>query len=155
LYLLREYAQVVVQSLESLKVEPNNWGAHANLGMCYQQMGRLSEAVAEFHRAAELTGSPAVLAELGHAYAVAGNKAEAQKVLGDLKDLSKRRFVPAFAVAIVHVGLGHREQALDWLEKAYEDRSEDFVWLRADPQFDSLRSDPRFANLLRRIGLSP
>ncbi|HXN21188.1 MAG TPA: protein kinase [Candidatus Dormibacteraeota bacterium] len=155
LYLLREYPQVVVQSLASLKVDPNNWGAHANLGMVYQQLGRFSEAVAEFHRASELTGSPAVLAQLGHAYAAAGNKAEAQKVLGDLKGLSKQRFVPAFAIAIVYAGLGHREQALNWLEKAYEDRSEDFVSLRADPQFDSLRSDPRFANLLRRIGLSP
>jgi TolB-like protein/DNA-binding winged helix-turn-helix (wHTH) protein/Flp pilus assembly protein TadD len=155
LYLLREYAQVVVQSLESLKVDPNNWGAHADLGMGYQQMGRFTEAVAEFHQASELSGSPPLLAELGHAYAVAGKKAEAQKVLGDLMELSKRRFVPAFGIAIIHVGLGHREQALHWLEKAYEDRSEDFVSLRADPQFDPLRSDPRFANLLRRVGLPP
>ena len=153
LYLLREYAQVVVQSQESLKVNPNNWGTHANLGMAYQQLGRLTEAVAELRKASEISGSPALLAELGHAYAMAGNRAEAQKVLDDLKDLSKRRFVPAFAIAVVYVGLGHKEQALNWLEKAYEDRSEDFVSLRADPQFDSLRSDPRFVVLQRRGGL--
>ena len=153
LYLLREYDQVVVQSRESLKVDPNNWGAHANLGMAYQQRGRFTEAVAEFHRASELSGSPALRAELGHAYALAGNTAEAQKILGDLKAESKRRFVPAFAIAIVYIGLSQREPALDWLERAYDDKSEDFVSLRADPQFDSLRSDPRFVHLLRRVGL--
>ncbi len=96
-----------------------------------------------------------MLGGLGHAYAVSGKRAEAQKVLAELKDLSKRRYVAPFDVALVYAGLGDKAQALEWLGKAYEDHSQWFVWIKVDPRFDTLRGEPRFQDLLRRMGLEP
>jgi TolB-like protein/DNA-binding winged helix-turn-helix (wHTH) protein/tetratricopeptide (TPR) repeat protein len=153
LYLLRDYEQLVAQSLESIQLDPNSWGAHANLGGAYEQTGKFAEAISEWSKASELSGSPVMLSGLGHAYASAGKQTEARKVLGQLKKLSEQRFVPAWAMAAVYVGLGDKEQALIWLERAYQDKSECFIELKADAMFDPLRSDPRFVNLLRRVGL--
>ena len=95
------------------------------------------------------------VAALGHAYALAGKRDEALKVLDELKELSKEKRVSPGDMALLYTGLGQREQALEWLEKAYEERCGDLAYLKVDPRFDSLRSDPRFQNLLRRIGLPP
>ena len=132
-------------------MDPANWGAHANLGAAYREKGQKLEAVAELEKANKLAGSPALLGELGCTYAFAGKRREAEKVLADLK--RTHHFVPAFAIAIVYVGLGEKSQALSWLDKARADKSEDIVALAADPQFDALRNDPGFQRLLRRIGL--
>ncbi len=133
-------------------MDPSNWGAHANLAGAYRQKGQMLEAVAESEKASKLTRSTALLGELGYTYAVAGKKREAEKVLADLKRTPQ--FVPAFAIAIVYVGLGEKQSALSWLEKARIDKSEDILTLAADPQFDSLRNDPGFQPLLRQMGLS-
>src|ERR1700681_2419065 len=97
------------------------------------------------------------LAELGNAYAMAGRKADAQKVLDQLNDLSRRKYVPAAARVGVYVGLRDKNKAFEWLETAYEDRSigGPLTNFNADPFFDSLRSDPRYADLLRRMNLQP
>jgi TolB-like protein/DNA-binding winged helix-turn-helix (wHTH) protein/Flp pilus assembly protein TadD len=153
LYFLHDYEKVITQSMESLQLDPNSWGAHADLGGAYEQTGRFAAAITEWSRASELSGSPVMLSNLGHAYASAGKLAEARKVLEELKKQSKQRYVPAHAVATVYSGLGDKEQAFIWLEKAYADKSESFVELKADPRFDPLHSDPRFAALLRRVGL--
>ena len=92
---------------------------------------------------------------LGHAYAVSGNKDKALRVLDELKELSKRRYVSPYTIATIYVGLGEKGQALEWLQKAYEDRS---VWLihlhlKVDPRLDSLRPDPRLKALLKKMGL--
>lgn len=155
LYLLRDYAHVIAQSQESLKIDPQNWGSHANLGQAYRQTGKSIEAITELEKAKVLSNSPALLGELGHAYGAAGKNAEARRVLGELKELSKRRYVPAYAIAVVYLGLGDRDKTLTWLEKAAGDHSEDFVSLKADPKFDSFRSDPRFGELIRQIRFSP
>jgi TolB-like protein/DNA-binding winged helix-turn-helix (wHTH) protein/Tfp pilus assembly protein PilF len=150
-YLLREYDRLIAQSRDLLRMDPGNWGAHANLGNAYRQTGQLREAVAELEKATQIAGSPALMGELGCTYALAGKRREAEKVLADLKQM--HQFVPAFAIAIVYVGLGEKRQALSWLEKALSDKSEDIITLTADPQFDVLRNDPSFQSLLRRIGL--
>jgi len=155
LYLLRDYDQVVAQSQESLKIDPQNWGSHANLGEAYCQTGKFTEAITEFETANELSHSPALLGELGYIYGAAGKSTEARRVLAELNELSKRRYVPAYAIAVVYLGLGDREKTLTWLEKAADDHSEDFASLKTDPKFDALRSDARFADLVRRIGLPP
>ena len=100
-------------------------------------------------------GAPQALGVLGHGYAVAGMKAEAQKVLAELKDLSRRRYVAPLDIAVIYVGLGDKAQAFEWLEKAYEDHSDRLTWIRFWPQFDSLRGESRFQDLLRRMNLTP
>jgi Flp pilus assembly protein TadD len=139
--------------VESIQLDPNSGGAHANLGGAYEHTGKVIDAITEWSKASELSSSPVMLSCLGHAYASAGKQIEARKALGELKKLSEQRFVPAWAMAAIYVGLGDKEQALIWLERAYEDKSESFIELKADAKFDPLRSDPRFVNLLRRVGL--
>jgi hypothetical protein len=93
------------------------------------------------------------LAALGHVYARSGQRAAAQKVIADLQVTARRRYVSPYDIATIYAGLGDKEQALAWLEKANEDRSGWLAWwLKVDPKFDTLRSDPRFHNLLRHVG---
>jgi Flp pilus assembly protein TadD len=94
------------------------------------------------------------LAGLGHAYAMSGKKAEARAVLAELKQRSQQEYVPADSIALVYTGLGEKDEAFTWLEKAYEDHAFKMAWLKVEPQWDSLRSDPRFADLLRRMRLT-
>ena len=91
---------------------------------------------------------------LGYAYAVAGQKGKAQQIVEQLNELAKRRYVSPYHLAVIYAGLGEREQALDRLEQAADERFNWLVFLRVEPQFDSLRSEPRYAALVRRMGLS-
>ena len=114
------------------------------------------EAIAEFQKALEPSGgSPEALSGLGHTYAVSGKRDKARKVIDQLKELSTRRYIDPGLIATIHTGLGEKDEAFQWLEKAYEDRSGLLVHAKAEPDFDSLRSDPRFTDLLRRVGLTP
>ena len=88
-------------------------------------------------------------------FALSGNREKARQALADLRELSKRRYVSPFETAVIYTGLGDKDRALEWLEKAYEDRSFGLTRLKVDPRFDPLRADPRFAGLLRRMGLEP
>jgi hypothetical protein len=84
---------------------------------------------------------------------LSGKKAEAQKIIDELKNLSKRSYVPPYNIAVIYAGLGDKNQAFAWLERAYNERSFYLTWIKVDPHLDSLRSDPRFADLMRRVGL--
>ena len=101
--------------------------------------------------------NPYALSGLGYAYAVAGRSAEAQKMLDQLNAISKQKYVPAMSRVRIYVGLGEKEKAFEWLEKAFEDRSigRTFATIKVEPIYDPLRSDPRFADLLRRMNLQP
>ena len=88
-------------------------------------------------------------------YAVSGRRIEALKVLDELNELSKRRYVSSYRVAAIHLGLGEKEQAFEWLERAYEEHDAWLVWLKVDPVLDDLHADPRFTDLVRRVGLAP
>ena len=92
---------------------------------------------------------------LGHAYALSGNRDEARKINDALMDQSKQQYVPALNIALIHAGLGENDLAFEWLDRAFEERSSWLVSLKVEPLFDSLRSDPRFNDLLRRINLAP
>ena len=94
-----------------------------------------------------------ILSALGHAYAVAGRTQEARNELQELRLISKRHYVSPFYMALVYTGLGEKDEAMDWLEKAYQDRSNGLVFIKVDPELDSLRTYPRFQELLRRMGL--
>jgi hypothetical protein len=116
----------------------------------------MAEAMAEIRTAIKLSaGSPFSIAALGHLYATSGNMDEAHKLIGELQKLSKQRYVSPFCIATIYAGLGEEHQALDWLERACEQRSGWLIWLKADPYCDPLRFNPRFAQLLRRMRMQP
>lgn len=153
----RQYDRAIEAAQKILDLEPNTFEAQHYLGWAYEQKGRYSEAISEFQRAIPLSGNTtrtSIVASLGHAYATSGARDKAKKVLDDLTELSKQRYVSPYDIAIVYIGLAEKEQALSWLEKAYEDRSGWLAYLNVDPRLDSLRSDSRFVNLLGRIGLA-
>jgi TolB-like protein/Tfp pilus assembly protein PilF len=149
----RQYDQAIEQSRKAIAMDQNYWVAHDFLASAYELKGELSAAIAEWEKARELDDNPTVLAKLGHGYAVAGKKGEALKILSELKKMSAQRYVSPYFVAMTYAALGENDQAFTWLEKTYDDRNEMLIWLKVDPIFDSLHSDPRFADLVRRVGL--
>ena len=135
--------------------------AHSCLGLAYLQERMYDRAIAELQKAeglAELQkgdSRPGVSANLGYAYAVSAQTGEARKVLGELKRLSEQRYVSPYGLAVVFTGLGDKDKAFEWLQKACEDRSNQIRNVNVDPKLDSLRTDPRYPELLRCIGLPP
>jgi serine/threonine protein kinase/Tfp pilus assembly protein PilF len=155
-YFARRYEQAIEQLRNALEMDPTFYLAHLLLAMVYEQVGRYEEAITESQKALSLPGgAPSALGVLGHAYALAGKRVEAQKVLAELKNLSKRHYVAPFEIALIYAGLGNKALGLEWLEMAYEDHSDRLRWIKVWPQFDSLRGEPRFQDLLRRMHLEP
>ena len=156
LYLLRRYDRAIEQSKKALELDPNLDFAHWPLGMAYVQKAMYEEGIMHLQKAVTFSGgSPRYVAGLGYAYAVAGRKGEARKVLEKLKDLSKQRYVSPYFIATVYVGLGDTENAMKWLEKSYQDRSGWLAYVKSQPEFARLDSDPRFQDLLRRMNFPP
>jgi non-specific serine/threonine protein kinase len=154
-YLARRYDQAIEQLREALYMDQNFPLAHWWLAMCYSQSS-YEQAVSEGEKALGLSrGEPGVLGELGHAYAVAGKRADAHKVLTELMEQSGRRYVAPLNFALIYAGLEDKAQALEWLERAYEDHSDRLTWIRSWPHFDTLRAEPRFQDLLGRMHLNP
>jgi tetratricopeptide (TPR) repeat protein len=150
----RRYDEAIEQLRRVIALDPNHYPAHWYLGHTYAANGQFNEAIAASERAAALSGrAPGALGFLGLAYGLAGRETEANKVLKELLELERRRYVSPPALANVYIGLGNKDQAFFWLEKAYQERSNYMVWLKVYPLLDPLRSDPRFHDLLRRIGL--
>jgi TolB-like protein/class 3 adenylate cyclase/tetratricopeptide (TPR) repeat protein len=149
----RRYDEAIQHLRAWIAFEPNDWYSHRALGLAYQQTGNLSAAIAEFERATQLEPSNhEALAALVRGYALAGRRDDAQKGLDELLARSQREQVPAYNVAVAYAALGDNDRAFEWLEKSYDDRSFYPVQLKVDPDVDSLRSDPRFAELLKRVG---
>ncbi len=155
-YFARHYDEAIEQYQKTLELDPNFTLAHLWLGEAYKQKGMHEQAIAELQRAMVLSGEDhAKLAALGHAYAFSGRRAEATKILEKLEEMSKRSYVPPYDFAVIFAGLGDKDKAVEWLQKAYEDRSAYLVYLNVEPVWDSLRSDPRFTDLLQRMRLVP
>jgi serine/threonine-protein kinase len=155
-YHARQYDQAIEQYLKTLEMDSNFAQAHFHLGIAFVQMARYEEGIAALKKANTLsTGNPHFVSALGHAYAVSGQRDEAMKILDRLKELAQQRYVSPHEMAILYAGLGEKEQAFVWLEKAYAERSWRLPNLKVEPRFDGLRSDPRFADLVRRVGLAP
>ena len=153
-YCARQYDQAIGQELKTLELDPHFILGHFHLGQAYVQKSMYNEAVAEFEKALAIApGSTLALAGLGYGYGVAGRRAEAHKVLDQLNEISKLKYVPAMQMVIIYTGLGEKDKAFEWLEKAYEQRSMGVI--KAVPTLDPLRSDPRFQDLLRRMNLQP
>jgi serine/threonine-protein kinase len=153
-YFGRDHERAIEQGRKALDLDPNFGFAHWHLGMNYQQLGRTEDAIIELKLAALLAGGGATfVAHLGHAYARAGQRELAQQVLAELKELSDRRYVSAFFFAIINVGLGEVDEAMDCLERAYEERSGFLPFIGVEPILDPLRGDERFADLMARVGI--
>ena len=151
----RQWDPAIQQLHSDIELEPNFWFDHCFLGRAYEAKGRLPEAIAEFQSALALEkDNTEIWSGLGHAYALSGNKSEAQKVLSHLNELSARSYVSPYSHAIVYAGLGEKDQVFAWLERAYKERSYFLaVYLTTDSRLDSLHADPRFVDLKRRVGL--
>jgi Flp pilus assembly protein TadD len=137
---------------KTLEMDPSFSMAHYQLGQVLTYRGNFDAAIAEFQRAIELSGhSPAIDANLANAYAAAGRSGEAERIAKDLAQLQRHNGSLDANIALIYVGLGRHDEAMDWLEKAYQARFEPVMLVR--PQFDPLRRDPRFIDLMRRLGL--
>ena len=155
LHFQRKYDEAIEHHRKALAIEPDFVEAHFNLGMIYEQKSMFAEAIAEFRRVIRIAGrAPFWLAGLGHAYGVAGRKGKAREILRELQLLrSKRSSVSSFDVAWVKLGLNEIDATFEWMERALEERCSPLVYQKIEPGLDILRPDPRFQDLLRRIGL--
>jgi eukaryotic-like serine/threonine-protein kinase len=153
LHFARRYDEAIEQCRRALELDSMFLRARWTLGLAYEQKRMFDAAIGEFRRARTLSNDgPAQMAALGHAYAISGRRSEAEQVLEEMKALSTRRFVPADQVAIIYLGLGDKDRALELLNQADEERGNWVMNMWMDPRFDVLRSDPRYRDLLRRLG---
>jgi serine/threonine protein kinase/tetratricopeptide (TPR) repeat protein len=154
----RRYDEAIEQGRQMLDLEIP--GAHTIMGVAYEQKGNLEQAISELQQSVKLNKdsghpSPEVQASLAHAYALSGRKREAVQLLEELKEVSKRQLVPSWFFAIIYTGLGDNDRAFEWLDKGYDERPSNMSYLKVEPRLDPLRSDPRYHELLQRMGLPP
>jgi len=153
-YFARDYDRALEQFQKTLELDQNFPPATNFLPAVYEQKRMYAEALSGFRKARSITlGSEGSLATsgLGHLYAVTGKRSEALKLADELKQLSSREYVPATSVALIYAGLGDKDQAFEWLERAYDQHAFQLQWITLEPRFDNLRSDPRFQDLLKRM----
>ncbi|MEO7658013.1 MAG: tetratricopeptide repeat protein [Pyrinomonadaceae bacterium] len=154
LHYARHYDEAIEQYQRALELDPNFLFARLRLAKVYSRKGMYDETTAQLARINTLPErTPAVLAELGYTYGVSGRKREAEQILKHLMEMREQKYVNPSHIANVHIGLGHKEQAFEWLEKAYREHSYGTVFLKMDTEFDPIRNDPRFTQLLQRVGL--
>lgn len=154
LYMARQFDQAIEQLHNTLDMDPNFALPRMVLGQAYEQKSAYPQAIAELQKAVAVShDSPPMLGALGHALGVSGDRAAANQILNKMNELSNKEYVSPFYVALVYAGLGENDQALDSLEKAVKDRSNAVIFIKVDPEFDSLRSLPRFQSLLHRLAL--
>jgi tetratricopeptide (TPR) repeat protein len=153
-YFLRgEYERSINHLAKTIELEPNYMPTHFLLGCAYIQQNRLTEAIAEFQFIYKLNEEAwMALGFMGYAHALADQRAEAETLLNILQEISLRKYVSPYSMLVIHLALGPEERVFELLEQLYEERNDWLVWLRVSPELKSLRNDPRFKNLLRRIG---
>jgi TolB-like protein/DNA-binding winged helix-turn-helix (wHTH) protein/Flp pilus assembly protein TadD len=150
---LGEYEQSMDLNHRTLELDPDFVPAHISLGCSYEAQGKWLQAIGEYQKAVELShNSPPAMASLGYAYGVSGNQNEARKVLAGLQ--RTRHYVSAFDMAVVFAGIGDRDSTFQWLEKAYAERESQMAFIKITRRLDPVRSDPRFSDLLRKMGLT-
>jgi len=155
LYLARQFDNAITQAHKTLELDPNFAISYQLLGEVCVSRGMYREGLPELEKYSALSRGRAMsLALLGYAHARLGERSQALRMLEQLEAASKQSYTPAFSFAVVYAGLGEKDQAFTWLEKAYGERTSRLGYLKVEPLWDPLRSDPRFAELVRRIGLS-
>ncbi|MBV9303322.1 MAG: winged helix-turn-helix domain-containing protein [Acidobacteriaceae bacterium] len=155
LYAARDFKGAVEQCWKTLVLDSRFAAAQLTLGLAYEQLGMNEEALTEFQNAHICSdGQPAAVAALGHSFAMAGREHDAEQALSELDRLSRYRYVSPYWRGIIHVGLGTRDLAFESLDQALSERDVWLMWLKVEPRFDLLRSDPRFDRLIRSVGLN-
>lgn len=152
-YHQRDYQSLVEAGKKSVAAHPNGWASHYFLAVGYEGLGRPSQAIPEYQRAVDLSEADTdTIAGLAHAYSATGRRTEAEKILRELQIKSKTDYISPYMLGAIYAGLGNNDKAFEFLEKAYKERSPDVAYfLRVDLRIDSLRSDPRFRDLLLRM----
>jgi tetratricopeptide (TPR) repeat protein len=151
-YLWGHTDEAIAQLLRILELDADLGVAHSSLGKAYVAKKMFDRAINEFRKGRSVDENSVLLA---HASALAGKTEQAMLVLGKLLDLSARRYTDPYGIALIYAGLGQKDKAFAWFDKAFEARSEELLFLKVEPVFDSLRDDPRYQALVRRIGLTP
>lgn len=154
LYCQGQHAQAETELKKFVEMDPNCFSALAALGWVYLKQSRFADAVTTFEKTRKIDNSPMVIASLAHVKAQAGDRAAAESLLAELRQRSKREYVSPFAYVLVYQGLGDKDQTFFWLERSYESRTIFLITLKVDPIFESLRDDPRYADLLSRLNLA-
>jgi serine/threonine protein kinase/Tfp pilus assembly protein PilF len=156
-YFGRKYDLAIDQLSRVLEENPDFSVAHWGMGLAYEQKGMLPEAIAEMEKADQLEkhGSTNTIASLGHTYAIAGEKLKARQILSELETRSKHEPISGYQFALIATGLDEKDRAFVALESAFREKSTLLTYLKMDPRFDPIRSDPRYGDLLRRMGLPP
>jgi tetratricopeptide (TPR) repeat protein len=153
LYQARHFDRAIEECNKAIELDASNPGARWFLALALERRNRTAEAIEQLKRSVEDSHRGAVfVSALGHAYGLAGQRADALADLKELKDRSQKSYISAFDIAMVYVGLDDREAALQWLQRAYDERAMRLEQV-TEPSFDLLRSDTRFRSLVRRIGL--
>jgi tetratricopeptide (TPR) repeat protein len=155
LHFARRYEQAIEHLRKTLELEPNRAQTRSRLGRVYESAGRYEEAIAEFQKARQLEDSAEILAALGCTLGFAGRSSEARAALAELQARARQQYVSPFYFATLYIGLGDRDQAFAWLNKAEAEHAAEMSALKVNPLFDNLRSDPRFTDLLRRVNPVP
>lgn len=154
-YFARNHEEAIKQFRKVIEIEPEYFQAHRRLGMALLQLQQYEEAVAAIQKARDLAvNNVEELAYLGYAHAVSGQSKEALRIISELEVESKSRYISPYLMALIYVGLGENDLAIEWLGKAYEARAVNLIWLNVEPIFDSLRLDTRYPPLLQRIGMA-
>lgn len=153
-YFFREFDKAISQLQATLELDPNYILAHFVLGQSYTQRGRFAEGVLELQTAADLSGRlPPILSSLGYTYAMAGEIDQATHILLELMEASAKKYVSAYDLALINIGLAQKDAAFKLLSNAVEERCGWLIFLKTEPVFDSIRSDPRFRDLIGAVGL--
>jgi tetratricopeptide (TPR) repeat protein len=154
LYMARRYDDALEQLRRTVELDPNYPVTYWILGLVLRKMGCYELAITEGEKAVKLSsGSPLMRAALAHTLVSAGRTAEGLQILDDLTKQAKQKYVAPYFFAGIHIGLGENDRAIEYLEKAYEEHSHWLIYLHIDPSMDGLRDNPRFQDLLRRVGL--
>jgi len=150
----KQYDVMIEHAKEKLELDPNSFATYRMLGTAYALKGMYRESIAAYQKARDLSaGAPHSLADLGYTYAICGKRAEALNVIGELEELSKHRYVSPYYFALIYTGLGEKDTAFTWLQKAVGERSISLASFRTGEELANLRSDARYRELLNRIGL--
>jgi adenylate cyclase len=153
-YLAHQYDRSIENYKKTLEIDRGFAGAHMSLADCYWQKGMYSEYVAELQEGLRLNGDVQQAEEVGRAYKSSGAKGAAKSQLQSLRRRRSQGYVPASSIAESYLRMGDKHSAVAWLEKAYEEHDPELAWARVEPVWDGLRSEPKFVDLMRRLGLS-
>ena len=151
----RRYDEAIAECQQIPDIDPEFYFTYWCLGFAYWQKGMLEEAVAAYERAVELEPHDLGLkADLAIVYAAAGKRAQAQKILEEFEEKARREYVSALRLAMAHMAVGDLDGTFAWLDKMYEERTPGLIWMNQHPRYDRLRGDPRFHELMRKIGFT-